>query len=83
MIAYRHPAVNDTNILSRIPSELIAELPEAASSPDDSLRVRVRLPDGTRAEVVFVKLRSKKGKTTRWFWTLDSATLNEGWTGTC
>ena len=41
------------------------------------LRVRVRLPDGTRAEVVFVKLKSKKGKTTRWFWTPDSATIVE------
>ena len=77
MIAYHQPAMNDTNILSRIPGELVAELPEAASSPDDSLRVRVRLPDGTRAEVVFVKLSSKKGKTTRWFWTPDSATIVE------
>ena len=73
MIAYRH-AMNDTNILSRIPGELIAELPEAASSPDDSLRVRVRLPDGTRAEVVFVKLHSEEG----WLWTPDSAVIVEG-----
>jgi hypothetical protein len=74
--------MNDDNILSKIPGEILGgagyELPDATSSSDDSLRVRVRLPDGTRAEVVFVKLSSKKGKTTRWFWTPDSATLIEG-----
>jgi hypothetical protein len=73
--------MNDDNILSRIPGQILGgagyELPDAATSPDDSLRVRVRLPDGTRAEVVFVKLSSKKGKTTRWFWTPDSATIVE------
>ena len=69
----------NVNILSKTPGEMLGsagyELPDAATSPDDSLRVRVRLPDGTRAEVVFVKLKSKKGKTTRWFWTPDSAVL--------
>ena len=74
------PGTNERrNILSKIPGEILGstgyELPDAATSPDDSLRVRVRLPDGTRAEVVFVKLKSKKGKTTRWFWTPDSAVL--------
>jgi uncharacterized cupredoxin-like copper-binding protein len=54
-----------------------AELPDAAISPDNSLRVRVRLPDDTRAEVVFVKLSNKKGRTTRWLWTPDSAVLIE------
>jgi hypothetical protein len=32
-------------------------------------------PDGARAEVTFVKLKSKKGKTTCWFWSPDSAVL--------
>jgi hypothetical protein len=36
------------------------ELPNAASSTDASLRLRVRLLDGTLAEVVYIKLRSKK-----------------------
>jgi len=69
------------NILSEIPGEVLGsagyELPDAASSADGSLRVTVRLPDGTRAEVVFVKLSSKKGRSTRWFWTPDSAVLIE------
>ena len=54
------------NILSKIHGEILGsagyELPGAASSPEASLRVRVRLPDGTRADVVFVKLSSKKGR---------------------
>ncbi len=68
-------------VLTKIPGEVLAsasdELPEAASSPDASLRMRIRLPDGRRAEVVFVKLSSKKGRSTRWFWTPDSAVLLE------
>ena len=35
------------------------ELPNAASSTDASLRLRVRLLDGTLAEVVYIKLRKK------------------------
>jgi len=74
--------VNDYDkVLSNIPGEVLTsagdELPEAASSPDASLRVRIRLPDGTRAEVVFVKLSSKKGRSTRWFWTPDNAVFLE------
>ena len=40
-------------------------------------QVIIRLPDGARAEVTYVKVKSKKGKTTRWFWTPDSATIAE------
>jgi hypothetical protein len=32
----------------------------------------LRLPDGTRAEVTFLKLKSRTGKSLRWFWTPDS-----------
>jgi hypothetical protein len=35
----------------------------------------IRLPDGARVEVTYVKVRSKKGKSVRWFWTPDSAVL--------
>jgi len=37
--------------------------------------VFLRLPDGARAAVTFIRLKSKKGKTTRWFWTPDSAMI--------
>jgi hypothetical protein len=33
--------------------------------------------NGTRAEVAYVKLKTKKGKTVRWFWTPDSAVIVE------
>ena len=37
--------------------------------------VLIRLPDGTRVEVTYGKLKSRKGKSVRWFWTPDSATI--------
>ena len=65
--------------LSKIPGEILGpagcSLPAAESSTENTQRLVVRLPDGTRAEVTFVKLKSKKGKTTRWFWTPKSAVL--------
>ena len=72
--------MND-NILSRIPGELLAptrnDLPLAQPDGPATQRVLLRLPDGTRVEVTYVKVKSKKGKTTRWFWTPDSATITE------
>ena len=69
------------DILSRIPGELLAptrnELPQAQPDSPATQRVLIRLPDGTRVEVTYVKVKSKKGKTTRWFWTPDSATITE------
>jgi hypothetical protein len=69
------------DILSKIPGELLApthnELSQVQPDGPDTQRVMIRLPDGARAEVTFVKLKSKKGKTTRWFWTPHSAALIE------
>jgi hypothetical protein len=67
------------NVLNKIPGEILGaagySLPAAESSTETTQRLIVRLPDGTRAEVTFVKLKSKKGKMTRWFWTPDSAVM--------
>jgi len=72
-------AVTDDNILSEIPGELLTPtrnaLPQAHPHCSDTQRVIIRLPDGARAEVTFVKVKSKEGKTTRWFWSPDSAVL--------
>jgi hypothetical protein len=69
------------NVLRKIPPDLLGAagyaLPEAPMSDDATQRVVLKLPDGSRAEVVFVKLRSKKGRSTRWFWTPDSAVIIE------
>ena len=67
------------NILSKTPGEFLGStsngLPDAATSEEATQRVIVRLPDGARYEVTYVKVKSRKGKTTRWFWTPDSAVL--------
>ena len=69
------------DISSNIPGELLAPtrngLPHAQPNGPDTQRILIRLPDGARAEVTLVKLKSKKGKMTRWFWTPDSAVLLE------
>ena len=69
------------DILSQIPGEILGSagyaLPAAETSTEGTQRVIVDLPDGRRAEVPYVKLKSKKGKTTRWFWTPDSAVILE------
>ena len=67
------------DILSKIPGEILTptrnELPQAEPQGPDTQRVIIRLPDGPRAEVTFVKLKGKKGKGTRWFWTPHSAQI--------
>jgi hypothetical protein len=72
-------AMTDDNVLSKIPGELLAparnNLPQALPKGPDTQRLLIRLPDGTRAEVTYVKVNSKKGRSTRWFWTPDSAVL--------
>ena len=73
--------IEDRDVLSKIPGEILGsachELPQAEPDGPDTQRVVVRLPDGSRAEVIFARLRSKKGKTTSWFWTPASARLIE------
>ncbi len=58
------------NILSKIPGEILESagysLPPAESSSENTQRLVVRLPDGSRAAVTFVKLKSKKGGSPVW-----------------
>jgi hypothetical protein len=69
------------NLLSKISGELLSptrnDLAQALPNGADTQRVLIRLPDGTRAEVTFVKIKSQKGRSTRWFWTPDSAVMVE------
>ena len=57
--------MTNDNVLSKIPGDLLGAagyaLPEASRSDHATQRVVLQLPDGSRVEVVFVKLRSKKG----------------------
>ena len=78
----RHgPRLNADNLLSTIPGALLgtatASLPTAETSSGQTQRMVLRLPDGARAEVTFSKLSSKKGRSTRWFWTPVAAVLLE------
>jgi hypothetical protein len=70
---------DDDNVLSKIPGELLGPsrngLQEAQPDGPDTQRVTIRLPDGARAEVTYVRLRSTKGKSVRWFWTPDRAVI--------
>jgi len=58
--------MTDDNILSRIPGELLAptrnDLPQAQPQGPATQRVLIRLPDGTRAEVTYVKLKCLRPK---------------------
>jgi hypothetical protein len=67
------------NVLSKIPGELLGptrhDLPQAQADGPAMQRITIRLPDGTRAEVTYVKLKTKKGRSTHWYWTPDSAVI--------
>ena len=67
------------NVLSKIPGEFLGPtsngLPDAATSEEATQRVVVRLPDGVRYEVTYVRMRAKKGRSSHWFWTPESARL--------
>ena len=68
-----------SDVLSKIPGELLGPtrngLPQAQPDSPDSQRVIIRLPDGTRVEVTYAKIKSRKGKMTRFFWTPNSAVI--------
>jgi hypothetical protein len=71
--------MNDDNVLSTIPSEFLGSqrngLPDAVTCEEATHRVIVRLPDGARYEVTYLRLRTKKGRSSHWFWAPVSARL--------
>ena len=71
--------MNEDNVLSTIPGEFLGPssngLPDAATCEEAAQRVIVRLPDGARYEVTYVRLRARKGRSSHWFWVPDSARL--------
>jgi len=73
----------DDDVLAHIPGELLGaagqSLPAAVSSSETTQTMTVCLPDGARAEVTFIKLLQKVGKTARraGFWTPQSAVILE------
>jgi hypothetical protein len=73
------------NILAEIPGDIVSyagqSLPDAETCAESSQYRMVRLPDGRSAELTFVKLTSKKGRTSRVFWTPERAiaVIDEAW----
>jgi hypothetical protein len=71
------------NILATIPGEHIARaalsLPDAESAPDAPHQVVTKLPrpDSRRVRITFRRFKHKRAKTTRWFWTAESAEVME------
>ena len=73
----------DHEVLSRIPGATLTaallSLLDAASSAEDTLRLRVDLPEGLRAEVTFARLKrphiKKRPTSGHWFWTPASAVI--------
>ncbi len=67
------------DILPRLPIDLLMRaartLPEARDARDAVQLIGVRLPDGTRAQVTFVRLRRKQRHIIRWFWTPARAVM--------
>jgi hypothetical protein len=67
-------------MLASIPGEDIAKaaltLPDAESAPDEPHHAEIQR-GGRRIRITFNRFKHKRGKTTRWFWTADSATLIE------
>jgi hypothetical protein len=58
----RTPLSMNGNLLSKIPGEIPDagrySLPSAESSSENTQRLIVRLPDSTRAEVTFIRLKT-------------------------
>lgn len=63
------------NLLATIPGEHIAKaaamLPDASSATDEPYYVEIK--HGHWICITFKRFQYRRGKTTRWFWTADSA----------
>ena len=70
--------MNETDILSRIPSEYVSaaarSLPDAATATHDHHDATVELPDRTRVHITFRRLSHKKGRARHWYWSAIKAT---------
>ena len=79
----RRLRMDDNNVLSSIPGEHIARaalrLPDAETAPDESHQMVIALPqpDSRRILLTFRRFKHKRARTTRWFWTAESAVIIE------
>ncbi len=73
--------MSDIDVLSTIPDEMLvsvaSKFPDAKTATEIFQRVILRLPDGHRAEITFVRLSKKAGRSVQWSWTPAGAVLIE------
>jgi hypothetical protein len=71
--------MNDTNLLFKIPGQYISagsrSLPSAETATDDPQQAVVDVPGIGRVRLTYTRFKHKKAKTTRFFWTVESAEL--------
>jgi hypothetical protein len=71
--------MSDIDVLGTIPDEMLvtaaSKLPDAATTTDNFQRVILRVPGGHRAEITFVRLSEKAGRSIQWSWTPAGAVL--------
>jgi hypothetical protein len=73
--------MSDIDVLSTLPEELLvtvaSKFPDPKTATETFQRVIRRLPDGHRAEIKFVRLSEKAGRSVQWSWTPAGAALIE------
>lgn len=71
--------MSDNGILSRIPGEHVAGalqlLPPAVSAKEEVAEVQYDVPGIGRVRFTADRLKSKRGKTVRYFWSMSKAEL--------
>ena len=69
------------NILARIPGEYIADalqtLPNAATAKEEFMEAVVHVPGIGRVRITAKRLKHKRGQSTHYFWTAESAVVDE------
>lgn len=73
--------MHGANLLVKIPGQYIAagsrDLPDAETSTDETQQAVVDVPGIGKVRFTYKRFTHKKGKTTRFFWTVESAELVE------
>ncbi len=69
----------DANLLVKIPGQYISvgsrSLPDAATSKEELQQTVIDVPSIGRVRFTYKRFTHKKAKTTRFFWTVESAEL--------
>jgi len=71
--------MREIDVLSKVPDEVLVAaasgFPDASTVTENFQHVILRRPEGYLAEVTFVRLSEKLGRSTHWSWTPAGAVL--------